>query len=362
MKSRGSLFAFMIILGLSLCAGLVMIAPYLQALFVGGILSLVMLPFYQLLRNRKIGRHLAAAVTTVAMVLLVVGPFLSFAAIAIKQATGIGQWLVRIEHDSLQDYLSQMSSWGPVRYFSIDPTELGNHLKEILQYTGTVSTKFLLTLAGSVPEGILQLILACFACYCLLTDGRKFSEWVFGRIPMDPDIRKRITSTFKDTAISVVLASMAAAGAQSLVMMLGFLILRVPGAFLAGGATFILAFIPLFGSTPVWIVGSGYLYFQGSVPSAFVMLGFGIAAGTIDNFVRPVILKGRGEMHPLVSLVAIFGGLQWLGLFGVFLGPILAAIIITLLQLWPLVGRPYGLVFARDPLKEPDYPLATEYK
>jgi predicted PurR-regulated permease PerM len=73
------------------------------------------------------------------------------------------------------------------------------------------------------------------------------------------------------------------------------------------------------------------------------MVGFGVVTGLDDNFVRPIVLKGRGEMHPLVSLVAIFGGLQMFGFFGVFFGPIVAAVVITLLQVWPIVGRRWGL-------------------
>jgi predicted PurR-regulated permease PerM len=60
--------------------------------------------------------------------------------------------------------------------------------------------------------------------------------------------------------------------------------------------------------------------------------------------VRPLILQGRSKMHPLVSLVAIFGGIEMFGLIGIFLGPILAAVLIALLQLWPAVGQRFGLL------------------
>jgi predicted PurR-regulated permease PerM len=49
-------------------------------------------------------------------------------------------------------------------------------------------------------------------------------------------------------------------------------------------------------------------------------------------------------MHPLVSLVAIFGGIEMFGIMGVFLGPILAAVLMALLQIWPEVGHRFGLL------------------
>lgn len=353
MKNRGSLIAFLLLLGLALSAGAYMVAPFIQAFLVGCILTLIMLPFYRFLRKRRIGPRYAAAIATLAMVFIIVGPCLVFAAIAVKQAVGISQVFVGMEHMSLEDFLTKISAWEPLRYFSIDPSELDALFRQLLQYLGAAGTKLLLNIARTIPQGILQLVLACLTCFCLLTDGRRFAEWVFGRIPMDQEIRRRMTAAFEDTAISTVMASMAVAGAQSALMIVAFLVLDVPNVFLGGGATFILAWIPIFGSSPIWLASAAYLYFQGSLTQAIIMLVFGAAIGTVDNFIRPLILKGRGEMHPLVSLVAIFGGLQWFGFSGVFLGPILAAVVISLLQLWPMVGRPFGLVFAGDDSARP---------
>jgi predicted PurR-regulated permease PerM len=77
---------------------------------------------------------------------------------------------------------------------------------------------------------------------------------------------------------------------------------------------------------------------------ALLMVVVGLMAGLVDNFVRPLILQGRSKMHPLVSLVAIFGGMEMFGILGIFLGPILAAVLIALLQLWPEVGQRFGLL------------------
>ncbi len=353
MKERGSLVTFIVLLAISLAIGFYMVAPYLQALFIGGILTQIVNPVYRKLRSHNLGPRLAAMMATIFMVLLVVGPLLILTIVAIKEAIGLGQWFLGVEHLSLQELLATVNSWIPFHAFAIDAAAFDTHLKEILQYIGTAGSTVLLDMAKRVPQGVLQLVLACLTCYCLLTEGPKFSAWVFDKLPMAPEIRRGISKTFNDTAISVVMASMAAACAQSFIMMAAFLILQAPSAFFAGGATFILAWIPIFGSAPVWLAGAGYLFWEGSLTKAVIMIAFGIITGTIDNFIRPMVLNGRGEMHPLVSLVSIFGGMQLFGFFGVFLGPIVMAVVITLLQLWPMVGRPFGLVYAADPEDPP---------
>ena len=87
-----------------------------------------------------------------------------------------------------------------------------------------------------------------------------------------------------------------------------------------------------------------YLYVHGEIGKTLIMFGFGLFIGVVDNFVRAYVLKGREAIHPLVGLVAIFGGIQMFGILGVFLGPILAAVLISLLQIWPIVAQRSGII------------------
>ena len=126
--------------------------------------------------------------------------------------------------------------------------------------------------------------------------------------------------------------------------MLSYLLLGVPAASLAAGATFLFAWIPLVGSAPVWLTGAIYLYAQDALLQALLMVVLGLLTGLIDNVVRTLILQGRSKMHPLVSLIAVFGGIEMFGILGILLGPILAAVCIALVQLWPAVGQRFGLL------------------
>ena len=73
------------------------------------------------------------------------------------------------------------------------------------------------------------------------------------------------------------------------------------------------------------------------------MIGCGVAAGVVDNLVRPLVLKGRGDLHPLIGLVAIIAGIDMFGILGLFVGPLLAAVLISLLELWPEIGARFGV-------------------
>jgi predicted PurR-regulated permease PerM len=87
------------------------------------------------------------------------------------------------------------------------------------------------------------------------------------------------------------------------------------------------------GSAPFTIGVTLQQFFIGHQMEGMVMAGFAVLVGVIDNFVRPIVLKGGANLHPLLGFVAALGGLQTMGFSGVFLGPIIAGTFITLLKI-----------------------------
>lgn len=206
-----------------------------------------------------------------------------------------------------------------------------------------ISSGVLLVFSG-IPSVILQLVLAAISCFVFLLDGESFSRWMANKIPLEIEVRKKLAQSFRDTAVSTIWATLAAGAAQSMVMFIAFLVLSVPASFLGSGLTFVFAWIPMVGCSPVWGVAAIYLFSEGMVGKAIAMILFGLGAGIVDNIVRPIILKGRSKMHPMISLISIFGGIGLFGIVGVFMGPVLASLMIALLGLWAEIGNRYGLL------------------
>jgi predicted PurR-regulated permease PerM len=88
-------------------------------------------------------------------------------------------------------------------------------------------------LAAHLPNLALQLALASLAGFFLLVDGHRLLSWMTDKIPLAADVRGHVVQSFQETAISVIWATLAAAAAQSVVMLLSYLTLGVPAAFLA---------------------------------------------------------------------------------------------------------------------------------
>ena len=117
-----------------------------------------------------------------------------------------------------------------------------------------------LGIAGAIPQVALQLTLALLACYFFLLQEAQLPRRLISKLPIDPDLRSDLVDAIEGTAVSTLWAGMAAAVSQASVVLVGFLLLGMPAAFLAAGTTFIFAWVPMLGGVPLALPGTLYLF------------------------------------------------------------------------------------------------------
>ena len=105
--------------------------------------------------------------------------------------------------------------------------------------------------------------------------------------------------------------------------------------FLLGVFTMLLALVPFVGSAIVWGPVCFWLYaVQGRATAALCLLVHClVVVAVIDNVVKPAVLHGRSNLHPLLALLSVLGGIQALGPIGIFIGPMAVAFLQTLLNM-----------------------------
>jgi len=132
----------------------------------------------------------------------------------------------------------------------------------------------------------------------------------------------------------VVQGIFGAALAQALVAWIGFRIAGVPGAFLLAAATFFLSLMPI-GPPLVWGGATVWLLYQGSWGWAVFMFLWGLLAiSTIDNVVKPYLISRGSSLPFLLIVMGVFGGVYAFGFIGIFIGPPILALGLTMVSLW----------------------------
>ena len=343
-SKKTSLVSFIILLWITGSITLWLAHPFLLSITMGGIISLMVRPLYLILIKNKIGPKLSSLTLTIGIVLIIILPLTLLSIVAVKQGITIGHAISENKNFPSHSLLTKINKWPPVNFFFDDVGVFELKAKEWIDSIYTAITNGIMGFFSQIPSIIIQLLIAAISCFVFLLDGEKFASWMSDKIPLEFDVRKKLSASFIDTAVSTIWATLAAGAAQTVVILIAFITLGVPAPILAGGLTFIFAWIPMVGCSPVWGVAAIYLISQGMMDKAIFMVIFGLSAGIIDNIVRPMTLKGRSKIHPMVSLISIFGGIAMFGIVGVFIGPVLASLMISLLKLWSEIGARHGLL------------------
>ncbi|MGB0127975.1 MAG: AI-2E family transporter, partial [Rhodocyclaceae bacterium] len=212
-------------------------------------------------------------------------------------------------------------------------------------------TKDVLFVAGkAIGRSLLQMAFAAFVGFYFFRDGDAMLKTIrVGLERLAGGLGAELLVTIQGTVAGVVHGIFGTALAQSLVAWIGFVIAGVPGAFLLGAATFFLSMIPV-GPPLIWGGATFWLIAQGSIGWAVFMAIWGLfVVSSIDNFVKPYLMS-RGSGLPLLLIVlGAFGGVIAFGFIGIFIGPPLLAVGLTLVHLWTAPASPEARSTGSEP-------------
>jgi predicted PurR-regulated permease PerM len=168
----------------------------------------------------------------------------------------------------------------------------------------------------------------------LYASGEKAADWCigFGRRLAGPR-GEQIVALAGMAVRSVALGVVVTAIVQSMVSGLGLLLAGVPRPGILSAVILLLCVAQL-GPALVLIPATIWLFATGAIVSGVVLAIVTVIALTMDNFLRPFLIKRGADLPLLLILVGVIGGLLAFGLLGLFLGPVVLAITYTLLQNW----------------------------
>jgi len=316
------------------------LAPFLAALLFAAILCLSTWPLFAWLEGRLKGRAtLAALIATLVLALTVLVP-MSYLAATI--ADGVAQliallrpWFESGDH-APPDWLAGLPLVGEQldaywRKLAGNQTELTNLGKQLFEPT----RNFLTASAKLIGQGLLELTLVVFIAFFFYRDGHKLATHLAHLARrIGGDLGTRMLGLARSTIMGVMIGIVGTAAAQGLVALIGFLIAGVPAPLLLGAATFFLSMIPV-GPPLIWGGAAWWLYSQGETGWAIFMVAYGLVViSSVDNFVKPILISHHASLPILLVALGVFGGVLAFGFVGIFLGPVVLALALTLLETW----------------------------
>ena len=321
-----------------------MIEQFLMAMFLAGLFSALARPVYSRLEVTFNGhRHMASITTLLLMIVVVLIPLMLLVGIIVAQAIDVGQsvapWIKQnFDHpDKLTVYLQQLPFYEylePYRELILDKAG---------KIVGSISS-FIVAGLSSVTLGTANFLFMAFVflytMYFFQMDGARLIRKILYYLPLGNDdeslMLEKFTSVTRATLKGTFLIGILQGGLAGI----AFAIAGIDNAVFWGTVMAVLSIIPSVGSALVWAPASAILIIQGSVISGVGLLIFcGLVVGSLDNVLRPMLVGKDTRMHELMIFFGTLGGIMMFGIAGIFIGPLIASLFVTI---WEL----YGLAFS----------------
>ena len=189
--------------------------------------------------------------------------------------------------------------------------------------------------AKNVGSFFVSLVFMIFSLFFLFVDGSYLSRLALRVIPIRKEYLNTLVLKFKEITRQLVLGYIIVAIAEAVAAFIIFSVFKITGSMVFATLVFCFSFFPLVGPALVYIPLSLMRILDGNLGSGIaLMLVSAVFISTIDNFLRPFILKDRIHLHPLIIFFAILGGISAFGLNGMILGPMIVIIFLTVFDLF----------------------------
>jgi predicted PurR-regulated permease PerM len=351
--SLAVLLTLIVVLGITFFR---VVAPFLLPLFLAGVLAMLCQPVFRyFLTLTKERIRLSAALATVCITAAILVPLV------------VGTLAASVQLYSVAVNVTDTRTWGELFGASAESAEgesesiweraveyinpmlpserqfqagdlqtaVQARVREALNDLGDRSLRLVTGTMAAVGSALMALLIFVVSLYYFFADGTMLLSAAQRMIPVQVDYQRELLFQFARAVRSVVLATFLSALGQALATTIALAFLRFDHIFMLFVLTFVASMIPLAGAWLIWLPCALVLFKDGHTGSAIFLAIYGAAfVGVLDNVLRTYMLNASTKLHPLLAFISVLGGLQVLGLWGVFIGPIVASCLHALVKIF----------------------------
>jgi predicted PurR-regulated permease PerM len=332
-KQLGTVMLYGIAIVLVYLAYLV-VSPFLVPLAWAAVLVVVSYPAYEF-AERRVGPTRAAILSSVAVTLILIVPVLLVMAAFVKQgvtAVQEFQFQVAVGHyQKLDEFWTRLQE----RFPEIGFQDLGSSLR----HYGGLAAEYLAARMGTIVKNtalfIFHLCVTVLAMFYFYRDGASMVARLRELLPFELSRRDQMISQSQSLIFASVTSSLAAALAFGVLGGGAFAVTGIKAPIFWGVMMGFFSFVPVVGSGLIWVPIAVTLMASGHLGRGIVLLLLcAVIVGVVDNVLRPWLISGRAEMGGLMVFIGVLGGIAAFGLLGVVLGPIVIAMMASLLEIY----------------------------
>ncbi|AHB04421.1 AI-2E family transporter [Pandoraea pnomenusa] len=311
--------------------------PLFGAVFWGTILALLFQPVQRRVLLRMRGRPNLAALTTLALVLLIV--ILPLTVVVGMLTQEVSSALVRFRTDlpQLTVAFQQLLDRLPASVHRImdlagvqDVNAIQQKLGDGAAQIGRLVAVYLVSIGQNTAQLLVSFGVMLYMLFFLLRDGVALGAMVRRALPLDERHKGQLIRQFTTVVRATVKGNIAVAVAQGMLGGFIFAVLGIEGYVLAAVVMAFLSLLPAVGAAVVWVPVGVWLLLSGAIWKGVVLFAFcGTIVSLVDNVLRPILVGKDTKLPDWVVLISTLGGMSLFGLTGFVIGPLIAALFIA---------------------------------
>lgn len=302
-----------------------MVEPFLRYIMMALILTYIMYPLYERLHAYLGNASLSSGLMLTVVLLVVIIPSVFIIKTLIGQATNA---LMSVKSVNLSDS-------GFLQRLGFDDAQIEQATRQVLNKLGDFVIDSASNVISSLPNVILGLFVLFFIMYYGFKEGPGLFRAIESHLPLKSGMKNKLLDEIHKVTHGVLYGQVLTAVIQGSVGGIGLLIFDVPNAVFWGFVMIVLCFFPVVGTPIVWGPAALFKLSANEYANGIGLLIYGsILAMNIDNVLRPKLISEHAQIHPVIVLVGVLGGLALFGFSGLVLGPLVMALLISMLRFY----------------------------
>jgi len=339
---------------------------FLLSLIWSFIIAYVTWPAYQWLRRQMKGRKTLSALimTLIISTIIFLAVFWLVALLREELRTAYQSLITSFSQGNFQlpDFIKGIPVLGD--YLQDGMTRLNTDRVGVMRQFANTAQHWLggvTAFLGDIGNNLVKLVIILVTVFFCFRDGEEAIRQLHqGLIRFLGKHRHVYLQAAGHTTNAVVFGMVLAALAQGIMAGLGFSVAGVQAPVLFGALTALFALIPM-GAPLIWLPIAIGLIFMDEVWAGIGLIFWGVlVVSTIDNVVRPLAISGASRVPFLIVMFGVFGGLTAFGVVGIFLGPVILAVLKAVWQEWLDQQREDDPLLAGDTVVKPSLPEHNE--
>lgn len=337
--------AFLALVLLTTAAFIWLIRGFLMPVFWAAVLAVLFRPIFDRLVRMVRGREsIAALLTTIAVILVVVIPLSLLGAAVAQQAISLYQSIaagdvdLHAPIDFVQRSLPALNEL--LGDYGLDVDQLRASLETAAVSASQYAAGQALALGQNTLMFTVLFALMLYFLFFFVRDGRRIIDGAVRALPLGDERERRLFDKFAQVARATTKGTLVVAAVQGTIGGIMFAIVGIEASIFWGVLMGVLSLLPALGAALVWVPAAIFFIATGAYGNAiFLIIGGTLVIGLVDNLLRPILVGRDTKMPDYLVLLATLGGLMVFGLSGFVIGPVIAALFLVV---WEMFAEEYA--------------------